>query len=181
MSTPPDKNHLAGPGLSHLVLNVRDLDASHAFYTDVLGFTQCGVLDEGNRVGRMQFYRGDPSHHHHIALVQTRDPAEPASQWSMIRTTVGINHIALNYGSGEAFLARVRHIVDLGVEIMQRGNHGMTHSAYVQDPDGNGIEVLYDVPAEAWEGDVNAALNFWESLPLTGDGVLEDSTDYTRF
>ena len=178
MSTPSDP---VGPGLSHLVLNVRDLDASHAFYTDVLGFVQCGELDPPNRVGRMRFYRGNPNHHHHIALVQTRDPAEPAGRWSMIRTTVGINHIALDYGNREAFLGQVRRVVDLGVEIIQRGNHGMTHSAYVQDPDGNGIEMLYDVPAEAWEGDVNAALNFWEDLALTGDGVLEDSTDYTRF
>jgi catechol-2,3-dioxygenase len=65
-----------------------------------------------------------------------------------------------------------------GVEFLVRGNHGMTHSAYVQDPDGNGIEVLYDVPAEDWEGDVNEALNHFEALPLDS---LDDTTDYVHF
>jgi catechol 2,3-dioxygenase len=173
--------HLVGPGLSHLVLNVRDLDRSHVFYTAMLGFEQCGELEPGSTIGRMRFYRGDPSHHHHIALVQTLESAEPPTPWAMNRTTVGINHIALNYPSREAFLARVQHLVDNNVEIAQRGNHGMTHSAYVEDPDGNGIEVLYDVPQTAWEGDVNAALNYWEPLPREGQEALVDTTDYVKF
>lgn len=173
--------HLVGPGLSHLVINVRDLDVSHAFYTDVLGFTQCGELGQPNRIGRMRFYRGDDSHHHHIALVQTLEETEPATQWSMIRTRVGINHIAFNYPTRESFLARVEHLLQLGVPILQRGNHGMTHSAYIEDPDGNGIECLYDVPAYAWEQNVDAALNFWEGLPREGDEALDDPTDYRVF
>ena len=51
-----------------------------------------------------------------------------------------------------------------GVEFVLRGNHGMTHSAYLADPDGHGIEVVYNVPSEAWEGDVDAALNYFEFL-----------------
>ena len=41
----------------------------------------------------------------------------------------------------------------------------MTHSAYIADPDGYGLEIVYDVPAEVWEGDVDAALNYFEFLP----------------
>jgi catechol 2,3-dioxygenase len=67
------------------------------------------------------------------------------------------------------------------VEFLVRGNHGMTHSAYIADPDGNGIEVLYDVPKEAWEGDVNAALNHFDVLPADGPETFEDTTDYVRF
>jgi catechol 2,3-dioxygenase len=57
----------------------------------------------------------------------------------------------------------------------------MTHSAYVSDPDGNGVEVLYDLPPEVWSGDVNAALNYFEFMPLDGPESLEDPTDYQRF
>ena len=60
-----------------------------------------------------------------------------------------------------------------------RGNHGMTHSAYIADPDGYGIEVLYDLPEEVWSGDVDAALNYFEYLPPEKE--LEDTTDYQRF
>ena len=55
----------------------------------------------------------------------------------------------------------------------------MTHSAYIADPDGYGVEVLYDLPEEVWSGDVDAALNYFEYLPP--DRELEDRTDYQRF
>ena len=57
----------------------------------------------------------------------------------------------------------------------------MTHSAYVQDPDGNGVELHYTVPREYWERDVNAALSFFELLPSTGPEARHDNTAYTRF
>jgi catechol 2,3-dioxygenase len=57
----------------------------------------------------------------------------------------------------------------------------MTHSVYVRDPDGNSVEVLYDLPKEVWDGDVNAALNYFEFMPTEGPGSLEDSTDYQHF
>ena len=41
----------------------------------------------------------------------------------------------------------------------------MTHSAYIADPDGYGLEVLYNLPEEVWGGDVDAALNYFEYLP----------------
>jgi catechol 2,3-dioxygenase len=69
----------------------------------------------------------------------------------------------------------------MGVETVARLNHGMTHSAYVQDPDGNGIEVHYTLPSELWETDVNGALNYVQSLPSSGSETLEDTTDYVRF
>lgn len=61
-----------GASVNHLVLNVRDIEVSHRFYTEVLGFEQCGEL---THTMTMRFYRGDPSHHHDLALVQVVDPA----------------------------------------------------------------------------------------------------------
>jgi catechol-2,3-dioxygenase len=171
----------SGPRVSHLVLNVRDIEASHRFYTEVLGFQQCGAMGPGSRIGIMRFYRGAPETHHDLALVQTKEESVDPETWSILATRVGVNHIAISYPSREEFLARIKHVQDIGVEFLQRGNHGMTHSAYIQDPDGNGIEVLYDLPAEVWEGDVNAALNYFEFLPTTGEDSLQDSDDYVRF
>ena len=90
----------------------------------------------------------------------------------------GINHFAISYPDRQSWLDQIRHMKACGVEFVRRGNHGMTHSAYLYDPDGCGIEVVYDVPAEAWEGDVDAALNYFEFLDLDD---LDDSTDYQRF
>ncbi|MGH1488131.1 MAG: hypothetical protein ACRBK7_01855 [Acidimicrobiales bacterium] len=49
------------------------------------------------------------------------------------------------------------------------------------DPDGKGIEVLYDLPSEVWEDDVNAALNYFEVLPRQGEEALQDDTNYPMF
>jgi len=172
------------PSINHLVLQVRDIEASHRFYTEVLGFTQCATLDTPaapNAV--MRFYVGSGDHHHDIALQQIKDPASapPVPKWGMFTNHPGLAHLALAYGSREEWLAQLEHMQAIGQEIAVRGNHGMTHSAYIVDPDGNGIEVVYDLPPEVWEGDVNAALNHFEPLPTTGPEALEDDTDYVRF
>jgi catechol 2,3-dioxygenase len=172
------------PSVNHLVLNVRDIETSHHFYCAVLGFEQCGTLRtpfEPNPL--MRFYRGHADHHHDLALVQVPDPssAPPTPQWGMFTNQPGLAHLALAYGTREEWLAQLEHLQAMGVPIAVRGNHGMTHSAYVVDPDGHGIEVLYELPADVWEGDVDAALSHFELLPNEGQAALEDSTDYVRF
>ena len=177
MSTSPPTRASGGASINHLVLNVRDIEASHRFYTEVLGFEQCGDL---THTVTMRFYRGDQSHHHDLALVQVDEPAQspPPDARSMEPQRVGINHFAIGYPDRQSWLAQLRHMKAHGVEFVRRGNHGMTHSAYLYDPDGHGIEVVYDVPSDVWEGDVDAALNYFEFLD-TDD--LDDSTDYQRF
>lgn len=179
-----------GPAFQHIALMVRDIEKSHRFYTQALGFEQCGTLDPKTTIATVgipvdfRFYRGAPDRHHDFALVQTPDPSPfPAAntEWNMFDNKVGINHIAICYPDRDEFLARLRILQDLGVEFRQRGNHGMTHSVYVSDPDGNGIEVLYELPEELWMGDVNAALNHWENLPLDGEGALVDPVDNPTF
>ncbi len=172
------------PSVNHLVLGVRDIEASHRFYCDVLGFEQCGTFKTAfEPTPVMRFYRGHPNHHHDLALQEIPDPANapPVPGWNIFAKAPGIAHIALSYDSREEWLAQLDHVQSLDVPIALRGNHGMTHSAYIVDPDGNGIEMVYDLPAEVWEGDVDAALSHFEPLPKSGPAMLEDSTDYVRF
>ena len=166
--------------MNHLVLNVRDINVSHRFYTEVLGFEQCGEL---THTLTMRFYRGDTGHHHDLALVEVEQPERfgSADRWSMAPRSIGVNHIALAYPDRESWLSQLGHMKEHGVEFIVRGNHGMTHSAYIADPDGYGLEILYELPAEVWENDVDAALNYFEYLPADGGQTLTDRTDYQRF
>ena len=173
------------PSIAHMVINVRDIEATHAFYTEMLGFSQVGQIGgpEKDQKLDMRFYQGAGHNHHDIACVQVRDPSlsPEVVRWKMFPEAVGIVHIALDYGSREAWLAQIEHLQANGVEFIVRGNHGMTHSAYIADPDGNGIEILYDLPREVWENDINAALNYFEPLPREGEATLLDDTDYQVF
>lgn len=181
MAAEPTTRPAKAVGINHLVLNVRDLEASHRFYTELLGFEQCGELED--QPMSMRFYRATPESHHDLALVQMPEPeAEPPVQrWKMTAARTAINHFAVCYPDRGSWLAELEHLQANGVEFLVRGDHGMTHSAYIADPDGNGIEVLYELPHEVWEGDVNAALNYFKPVSRKGAEALTDDTDYARF
>ena len=62
-------------GINHLVLNVRNMEESHAFWTEIMGFKQVGQLrprPDGSRPN-MRFYSGDHGgklNHHDLAFVE---------------------------------------------------------------------------------------------------------------
>ncbi|MFN8557528.1 MAG: VOC family protein [Dehalococcoidia bacterium] len=74
MTTEDRANTAAAPvqphGISHVVLNVRDIERAHAFYTNMLGFRQVGAIEQLS----MRFYAGGGGNHHDLALVQLPNP-----------------------------------------------------------------------------------------------------------
>ena len=168
-------------GVNHLVINVRDMEESHHFWCDLLGFKQVGELHpRTNRPNMtMRFYSGviDDVNHHDIALVEQKGRLpEPPDEWSMYQSSLAINHIAITYPDRESWLEEVQFLKDNGVKMNLRVNHGMTHSVYINDPNGYGVEVLYDLPEEVWMHDIDGALNYGELLPE--EQLLVDDTNY---
>ena len=94
-------------GLNHLVLNVRDIEASHRFWTEMLGFHQVGEVPPrlgGVQRGAMRFYSGvrdGRMHHHDIALVDTPDLAQPEGPNP-------IGHVAIALPDREVLAAAAR-------------------------------------------------------------------------
>jgi len=143
-------------GLNHLVLNVRNLEESHRFWTEILGFKQVGEIKASpNRPNppKMRFYSGDHDghmNHHDIALVENPALPAPPAEWSMQGMPMAINHIAIALPSREAWLRQLAFVQSRGVKFNRRVDHGMTHSLYINDPNGYGIELLYELPREVW-------------------------------
>lgn len=168
-------------GINHLVLNVRDIEESHNFWCNQLGFRQVGELhprEDGVPSMTMRFYSGvvDDVNHHDLALVERQGLPEPPEQWSMFAGSSAINHIAITYPDRESWLEQVQFLKEQGVPMNLRVNHGMTHSVYVNDPNGYGVEVLYELPAAVWENDIDGALNYAELLPP--EQLLVDDVNY---
>jgi catechol 2,3-dioxygenase len=171
-------------GLNHLVINVRNLEESHRFWTEILGFKQVGEVrarpDRPNPP-RMRFYSGDHGggqmNHHDIALVENTTLPPPPAEWSMFGMPVAINHIAIALPNREAWLRQLAFLQSKGVKFDRRVEHGMTHSLYIHDPNGYGVELLYELPREVWEGDIDGALNYSQALPTEGDAALQDRTE----
>lgn len=161
-------------GLNHLVLNVRDIEESHRFWTEILGFRQVGEVPPGLggvRRGAMRFYSGERDgrlHHHDVALVDTPDLPPPADGPGPI------GHVAIALPDREAWLRQLAFLQSRGISFERRVEHGMTHSLYIRDPNGYSVELLYELPREVWEGDINAALNHYVALPTEGPPALKD-------
>src|SRR5262249_49749655 len=71
-------------GINHLVINVRDIEESHKFWTETLGFKQVGYSKRRN--GKMRFYSGDHDgrmNHHDIALCENPNLPKPPAEWAM--------------------------------------------------------------------------------------------------
>jgi len=171
-------------GMNHLVLNVRDIEESHHFWSELLGFAQVGELHPDNPITppgcKMRFYSG-ADHHHDIALVEMPDLPEPPEQWQMFGGRCAINHIAITYPDQASWKQQVAFLVDSGVEVNRRVDHGMTHSIYINDPNGYGVEVLYDLPREIWEHDIDGALNYAKLLPKKAEVITEESERISDF
>ena len=131
--------------LGHLVLYVRDVEVSAAFYRDVLGWRQV-MPQAGEPIrGFVMFSSGRT--HHELLLIQVGDEATPIPSGRRL----GMYHFGLKVGdSDEELREALERIQEAGVQMMGAGDHGFTHSLYIADPDGNEIELYIDVPGVDW-------------------------------
>lgn len=131
--------------LGHVVLYVRDIERSVAFYRDVLGWRQLTPPDGYPRLPMAMFSGGRT--HHELLLIEVGEDATPIPPGRR----VGMYHFGLKVGDSDdelrAALARLR---ENGVRVDGATDHGVTHSLYIADPDGNEIELYVDVPGADW-------------------------------
>ena len=130
--------------LGHLVLGVRDLQASARFYGEVLGMRQISTMG-----GRAVFYAGEGGRTHHELLITQVD--DPDAQ----RGRIGLSHFALKVGTtDEELKGALDELAEKQVQVERVVDHGgVTHSAYLKDPDGNTVELYIDVQPEVWRHD----------------------------
>lgn len=126
--------------LGHVNIFVRDVERSRQWYADVLGLHTYGY-----RPGRAAFMAADPEQSHEIALVQVGEEA-PGPQ----KGQVGLNHMAWMMSSLEDLKEIYQRLEDKGVPIERVGDHGISIGIYFRDPDGNGVEVSYELPRSQW-------------------------------
>jgi len=177
------KQAQAPRGINHVVLTVKNMEESHKFWTEILGFRQVAEIKPkpGRPPIKMRFYSGldenGDVNHHDIALMEvpeTADRSVPTEPWGLAPNRVGLNHVAITWPDRQSWLKQIAFMQEKGVAFHIRTNHGMTHSAYISDPNGHGVEVLYELPREVWAGDIDGALNYATSLPTEGKEALVD-------
>lgn len=130
-----------------MVLKVRDLDRSLAFYRDLLGFRVSGAMSNV-----MIFLTATGENHHDLALLRVGDQAPAAAP-----SAVGLYHVAIQLADWDAVKEAHALLSERGL-LSGAVDHGVTRSLYTADPDGNEIELYCDAPRAEWEGRVNEVM-----------------------
>jgi len=143
--------------LGHIVLYVRDVEASRHFYGGVLGWKEIAGVEH-----RMAMFSSGRTHHE-LLLIEVGPDATPIPP----SPRVGMYHFGLKIGTTDDELrGALQTLVDAGANVVGSADHGVTHSLYITDPDGNEIELYIDVQPEAWRDDPEAVMAPTRALRL---------------
>jgi len=126
--------------IGHVHLKVADLDRALAFYQGVLGF------ELTQRMGPSAAFLSAGGYHHHIGLntweSRNGHPPPPGS--------TGLYHVAIRYPNRAALGDALRRLADARIPLDGASDHGVSEALYLRDPDGNGVELYWDRPQDAW-------------------------------
>ena len=186
MSSTEPSRPSSGAQITHLVLTVRDIEASHRFYTEIIGYQQCGLLEGELAESEMRFYRAG-TNHHDLALVQVGKPDEvpaPPDGLARLLPRPRRRHQPLRHRlpdpRGVVAPARAPAGQPNPVRPARQPRHDPQRLRAATRTATASRSCTTSLP-EVWSGDVNAALNYFEVLPGEGAGALEDDTQYHRF
>lgn len=161
MSTPlPPKTHIASA-----TLKVSDLKRSLAFYTETLGF-QAQETSDGATLSAQS---NTPA----IIRLIEQPGAQPKP-----RHTTGLFHVAIRVPNRGALARVVYQLHQKQWPLLGASDHGVSEALYLNDPDGNGLEIYTDLPKEKWPTQENKVAMY--SAPLDVNALYQEASGYQQ-
>ena len=122
--------------LAEVALNVRDIENQTAFYHQLLGLEILNQSEKEVLLGA----GGKPL----VKLIKTEDTSNPKQSY-------GLYHMALLLPSREDLANIFKHLLDLKIPLVGGADHGYSEAIYLEDLEGNGIELYRDKPVTVWD------------------------------
>jgi catechol 2,3-dioxygenase len=145
--------------IGHVHLKVSDLNKALAFYQGLLGF------EITQHYGDSAAFISAGGYHHHIGLNTWYSKNGPRTA----HNATGLFHTAILYPSRKDLAIALKRINDARYPITGASDHGVSEAIYLDDPDGNGVELYWDRPKEEWPMDADGKLQMiTEHLDLAG-------------
>lgn len=143
--------------IGHVHLKVSDLNRSLEFYRDLLGFEVTMMY------GSQAAFVSAGGYHHHIGLNTWHSKGSaPAS-----REGVGLYHTAILYPTRKDLAFIYDRLRRAYYPLTGASDHGVSEALYLDDPDGNGVELYWDRPKELWPVKDNGSIDmFTKALDL---------------
>jgi len=149
--------------IGHIHLKVSDLQRSLDFYCGLLGFEKTVLY------GTQAAFISAGGYHHHIGLNTWQSKGAPRAP----EYAPGLFHTAILYPERIDLAAILQRLINAEYPITGASDHGVSEAIYLDDPDGNGVELYWDRPTTSWPKDENGDLKmFTERLDI--DGLLRE-------
>jgi len=127
--------------IGHVHLKVADLERSLRFYRDLLGFELTTLY------GNQAAFISAGGYHHHIGLNTWQSKGAPPPP----RHSTGLFHTAILYPTRRDLAVILKRLLDAEYPLAGASDHGVSEAIYLNDPDGNGVELYRDRPREQWK------------------------------
>ena len=152
----------AGTGIGHVHLQVTDLKRALAFYHELLGFEVTMLY------GGQAAFLSAGGYHHHIGLNTWHSlGGRPAPREGV----AGLYHAAILYPTRAELATIVQRLMQAGYPLRGASDHGVSEAIYLDDPDGNGLELYWDRPRAEWPTTPTGELTMY-THPLDMPGLL---------
>ena len=149
--------------IGHVHLKVADLERSLAFYRDLLGFELTTLY------GDQAAFVSAGGYHHHIGLNTWNSKGAPRASTS----GVGLYHTAIVYPTRRDLAAIFKRLIDAQYPLTGASDHGVSEALYLDDPDGNGVELYWDRPVDQWPREDDGSLIMY-TRRLDLEGLLRE-------
>lgn len=126
--------------IGHIHLKVSNLERALNFYRDLLGF------DVTERMGDSAVFLSAGGYHHHIGLNTWHSAGAPRAS----KHGAGLYHTAILYPSRKALAEVLDRLLTAKYPLTGAADHGVSEAIYMEDPDGNGVELYHDRLREEW-------------------------------
>ncbi len=149
--------------IGHVHLKVADLERALHFYRDLLG------LELTTMYGDQAAFLSAGGYHHHIGLNTWYSKNAPPAPLH----NAGLFHTAILYPTRKDLAVAYDRLLKAGYPLTGAADHGVSEALYLNDPDGNGVELYWDRPRDQWPHRPDGSLEMYTEM-LDLEGLLKE-------
>lgn len=152
--------------IGHVHLKVSDLQRALDFYHGLLGFEIITTM------GEQAAFISAGGYHHHIGLNTWHSKNGPQPP----KNSTGLYHTAILYPTRKDLAAILKRLMEEEYPLTGAADHGVSEALYLNDPDGNGVELYWDRPRELWPKEENGDIKMFTKF-LNLQDLLKELED----
>jgi catechol 2,3-dioxygenase len=150
--------------IGHVHLKVSNIQRSLDFYTGLLGFELITTY------GDQAAFISAGGYHHHIGLNTWHSKGAPPAG----KEGVGLYHTAILYPTRKDLANIYMRLKNAKYPLTGASDHGVSEALYLNDPDGNGVELYWDRPKETWPKKLDGSIDMY-TRPLNLDDLKSEA------